>query len=77
MLRRCETYASARVEVVRKLLGAPTTKWVLKGASPAGLTSNKQLDVADFVAGDTGEKLSAPSERSNSRPATITTLVYV
>jgi hypothetical protein len=43
--------------------------WVLEGASPTGPTFNGQPDVDDFKAGSTGEKLSAPSERGNSRHA--------
>jgi hypothetical protein len=41
--------SEARVEAlgVRYLLGAPTTMWVLVGASPTGSTSKGQPDVGD------------------------------
>jgi hypothetical protein len=47
---------------VRDLLGAPTTMWVLVGASPTGPTSNGQLDVEDLEAGSMGEKFGEPPE---------------
>jgi hypothetical protein len=59
-----EIVSKCRVEAqgVKYLLGAPTTIWVLVGASPTVPTLNVQPHIEDFKAVSTGEKLRAPLE---------------